>query len=75
MVKHDEIFAGLMNINHGMLYAIGVSSVELEKAVFELRKFYKGAKLCGKGRGGIAIGLKKSEEYSHKATKSPDYRI
>jgi len=55
-----ENFAGLMNINHGMLYAIGVSSVELEKAVFELRKFYKGAKLCGKGRGGIAIGLKKT---------------
>ncbi|PKP57887.1 MAG: mevalonate kinase [Candidatus Altiarchaeales archaeon HGW-Altiarchaeales-1] len=26
-----ENFAGLMNINHGMLYAIGVSSVELEK--------------------------------------------
>jgi len=52
-------FADLMNINHGMLYAIGVSSVELEKTVFELRKFYKGAKLCGKGRGGIATGLKK----------------
>ncbi|NCN68500.1 MAG: mevalonate kinase [Candidatus Altiarchaeum hamiconexum] len=57
-----EGFADLMNINHGMLYAVGVSSVELEKTVFELRKFYKGAKLCGKGRGGIAIGLKKITE-------------
>ncbi len=60
--KDYENFAELMNINHGMLYAIGVSCIELEKTVFELRKFYKGAKLCGKGRGGIAIGLKKIKE-------------
>lgn len=57
--KDYENFAELMNINHGMLNAVGVSSIELERVVFELRKFYKGAKLCGKGRGGIAIGLKK----------------
>jgi len=57
-----ENFAELMNINHGMLNAIGVSSIELENVVFELRKFYKGAKLCGKGRGGIAIGLKKIKD-------------
>lgn len=54
-----ENFANLMDINHGMLYAIGVSSIELERVVFESRKFYKGAKLCGKGRGGIAIGFKR----------------
>ena len=60
--ENYEGLGELMNINHGMLYAVGVSSVELEKTVFELRKFYKGAKLCGKGRGGIAIGLKKITE-------------
>ncbi|CEG11639.1 putative Mevalonate kinase [groundwater metagenome] len=57
-----ENFADLMNINHGMLNAVGVSSIELENVVFELRKFYKGAKLCGKGQGGIAIGLKKIKD-------------
>ncbi len=60
--KDYENFADLMNINHGMLNAVGVSSIELENVVFELRKFYKGAKLCGKGQGGIAIGLKKIKD-------------
>lgn len=68
--KDYENFAELMNINHGMLYAIGVSSIELEKAVFELRKFYKGAKLCGKGRGGIAIGFKRKENLNKKINLS-----
>ncbi len=57
-----ENFADLMNINHGMLNAVDVSSIELENVVFALRKFYKGAKLCGKGQGGIAIGLKKIKD-------------
>jgi len=60
--KNYEKFAELMNVNHGLLYAIGVSSYELEKAVFELRKYYNGAKLSGKGRGGIAIGFKRKDD-------------
>ncbi|MFN4308931.1 mevalonate kinase, partial [Sulfurihydrogenibium azorense] len=59
--KNFDKFAELMNINHGLLNAIGVSCYELEKVVFELRKYYKGAKLSGKGRGGIAIGFGKKE--------------
>lgn len=55
--KKMREFGEIMNINHGMLYAIGVSSIELEKLVFMLREKCAGAKLCGKGRGGIAIGL------------------
>jgi len=70
-----ENFAELMNINHGMLYAIGVSCFELEKIVFELRKFYKGAKLCGKGRGGIAIGLKKIKNIEAKDLNFIDAKI
>lgn len=50
-------FGEVMNINHGLLSAIGVSSPELEKLVWAARKTSPGAKLCGSGRGGIMIAL------------------
>jgi len=58
LLKEHKIkeFGELMNINHGMLYAIGVSSIELEKVVYSLRTECMG-KLSGKGKGAIAIGL------------------
>jgi len=52
-----ERFGELMNINHGLLSAIGVSSGELEKLVWAARKSSAGAKLCGAGRGGIMLAL------------------
>jgi len=52
-----EEFGHIMNINHGLLSAIGVSSPELEKLVWAARKKSLGAKLCGAGRGGIMLAL------------------
>jgi len=48
----------LMNINHALLYAIGVSSEPLEKLVYAARKAGAyGAKLTGAGGGGCIIAL------------------
>ena len=52
-----EGFGQIMNINHGLLSAIGVSSPELDQLVWAARKNSLGAKLCGAGRGGIMIAL------------------
>ncbi len=50
-------FGAIMNINHGLLSAIGVSSSELESLVWAARRKSPGAKLCGAGRGGIMVAL------------------
>ncbi len=47
----------MMNINHGLLYSIGVSSPELDRLVWAARENSVGAKLSGAGRGGIMIAL------------------
>lgn len=48
----------LMNINHGLLYAISVSSEPLERLVYAARKAGAlGAKLTGAGGGGCMIAL------------------
>ncbi|MBI4177208.1 MAG: mevalonate kinase [Candidatus Aenigmarchaeota archaeon] len=48
----------LMNINHGILSAMGVSSIELEKLVFAARKAGAfGAKLSGAGIGDNMIAI------------------
>jgi mevalonate kinase len=52
----------IMNINHGLLSSIGVSSPELDRLVWAARKVSPGAKLCGKGRGGIMIALGDAEK-------------
>jgi mevalonate kinase len=52
----------IMNINHGLLSSISVSSPELERLVWAARKVSPGAKLCGKGRGGIMIALGDAEK-------------
>ncbi len=52
-----ENFGAVMNINHGLLSAIGVSHPELEKMVWAARKNSLGSKLCGAGRGGIMVAL------------------
>lgn len=54
----------VMNINHGLLSSIGVSSPELEKLVWAARRNPNvyGSKLCGKGRGGIMIALGDAEK-------------
>jgi mevalonate kinase len=52
----------IMNINHGLLSSIGVSSPVLDRLVWAARKVSPGAKLCGKGRGGIMIALGDAEK-------------
>ena len=52
----------VMNINHGLLSSIGVSSPQLDRLVWAARKVSPGAKLCGKGRGGIMIALGDAEK-------------
>lgn len=48
----------LMNINHALLYAVGVSNEALERLVFAARKAGAlGAKLTGAGGGGCMIAL------------------
>lgn len=57
--KDFETLGELMNVNHGLLSAIGVSCLELEKLVWAMRslKGCYGSKLSGAGRGGVAVGL------------------
>ncbi len=48
----------LMNVNHGLLYALGVSSEELDQLVYAARRAGAlGAKLTGAGGGGCMIAL------------------
>jgi mevalonate kinase len=52
----------LMNINHALLYAVGVSCEPLEKLVYAARKAGAlGAKLTGAGGGGCIIALAENE--------------
>ena len=53
-----EALGGLMNINHGLLSAIGVSNEALERLVHAARSAGAlGAKLTGAGGGGCMIAL------------------
>lgn len=48
----------LMNINHGLLSAIGISLIELEELIYVARKAGAlGAKITGAGMGGSIIAL------------------
>ncbi len=48
----------LMNINHGLLDTLGVSTKELNDIVYIMRGFGAyGSKLSGAGGGGVAIGV------------------
>lgn len=55
----------LMNINHGLLDALGVSTRELNEMVYTARVFGAyGAKLSGAGGGGIVIALAPEDRVS-----------
>ncbi|PNV78221.1 MAG: hypothetical protein C0200_02180, partial [Thermoproteota archaeon] len=60
----DLVRAGeLMNINHGLLSAMGVSNHVLDDIAWMMRKFGAyGAKLSGAGGGGCVIGLSDDPE-------------
>ena len=63
LLKGDLRSVGeLMNINHGLLWALGVSSPELDRLVnAALQAEALGAKLTGAGGGGCMIALTTSE--------------
>ncbi|MFP3172798.1 MAG: hypothetical protein RXQ79_07120 [Acidilobus sp.] len=53
-----EALGNLMNINHGLLSAIGVSTPELEELLYAARRAGAlGAKLTGAGCGGSVIAV------------------
>ncbi len=54
-----EALGDAMNVNHGILMALGVSSAEIDEMVYRLRRLGAlGAKLTGAGgKGGAVIGL------------------
>jgi mevalonate kinase len=55
----------LMNINHGLLYSLGVSTHELDELVYASRREGAlGAKLTGAGGGGCMIALAQEENLS-----------
>jgi mevalonate kinase len=52
----SELIGNLMNINQGLLDAIGVNTEELSEMVYQSRKFGSvGSKLTGSGGGGCII--------------------
>jgi mevalonate kinase len=54
-----------MNLNHGLLTAIGVSTTELDDLVYASRREGAlGAKLTGAGGGGCMIALADAENLS-----------
>lgn len=66
LLKGDLKYAGeLMNINHGLLDALGVSTKELNDLVYIVRAFGAyGSKLSGAGGGGSMIALVDKEKVS-----------
>ncbi|MCD6369370.1 MAG: mevalonate kinase [Thermoproteales archaeon] len=68
----------LMNINHGLLSAIGVSNMKLEELVYTARRAGAlGAKITGAGGGGciIAIAYKKKADDIARALKKVASRV
>jgi mevalonate kinase len=56
----------LMNINHALLYGVGVSDESLEWLINAARKAgARGAKLTGAGGGGCMIALANNEQLEH----------
>ena len=60
----------LMNVNHGMLSAIGVSNHRLEQLVYAAREAGAlGAKITGAGGGGFIVALVSEEKACRVAEK------
>ncbi len=60
----DENYKGigeLMNINHGILNAMGLSTYEIEKLINQIKPYCYGAKISGAGRGDYIIAICKEQ--------------
>lgn len=51
----------LMNINHGILNAMGLSTYEIENLINKIKPYCYGAKISGAGRGDYIIAIYKEE--------------
>lgn len=64
-----EAVGELMNVNHGFLSAIGVSTAEIEQLVYAARQAGAlGAKLTGAGGGGFIVALCRREDAERVST-------
>lgn len=82
LLKKDLYRVGdLMNINHGLLSALGVSTMKLESLIHTARKNGAlGAKLTGAGGGGCMIAVAEDKDLSNvekaiRRRKSESYRV
>ena len=82
LLKKDLHRVGdLMNINHGLLSALGVSTMKLESLIHTARKNGAlGAKLTGAGGGGCMIAVAEDKDLSNvekaiRRRKSESYRV
>lgn len=81
LAKDIHRIGDLMNMNHGLLSAIGVSTMKLEALVYTARQNGAlGAKLTGAGGGGCMIAVAEEEKMSAvekaiRRRKSESYRV
>jgi hydroxymethylglutaryl-CoA reductase len=60
-----ERLGELMNVNHGLLSSLGVSTLDNEKIVYAMRKAGAlGAKLTGGGGGGVCLALARDKAHA-----------
>lgn len=63
-IERNEDISDLMNMNHGLLYSLGLSNKILERYRFEMLKSgCYGVKMTGAGGGGCLIGYRRDYNY------------
>jgi len=60
--KNFEKFGELMNINQGILNAMGLSCYEIEELINQIKSYCYGVKISGAGRGDYIIAFYKQEK-------------
>jgi len=74
----DENYKGLgelMNINHGILNAMGLSTYEIEILINGIKPYCYGAKISGAGRGDYIIAICKEQSKNHLMDYLQDRKI
>ncbi|PKM92117.1 MAG: hypothetical protein CVU81_02195, partial [Euryarchaeota archaeon HGW-Euryarchaeota-1] len=61
MNENYEKIGELMNINHGILNAMGLSTYEIENLINGIKPYCYGAKISGAGRGDYMIAICKEQ--------------